>query len=643
MTGPEERAELLPLTSSERYPELRIIHIDPLDIAAAALAKLKNAGHHGYISPPESELSSLPTVVEGEPTVIHHDFTPRIQQIEPLHEMPEPEDEEEILVADVIDLEEYRRRQKDALRGKSLYDHIMRAQNGDEKALERLWVDAQALAGWIVQRHPSSVLEYEDQFQVCLEVVPGTINRFDFSRGTAYITYLSRRMWGATIDAERALYRSRGMTRGNYKALENAVKSDDTNGQLHQLVKDGFELAPYFVDEHNMISTRAMSIDQLRESPTDGSRKVIVEPVEPEGVEQQASHVFDVDEVVKHLAALSPNERYTIEQHLGLYGRPPRTMKEIGKDLGVTESRISQIFNKGLEKMSQRVAKPEGHVTPSRTKNRLRDATEGRMHETRSQIESRMRVRLIKLGDAMLANNEIASVVDKLDGWRHSVRESNSGQVHVLSRSDVDSEQFDLATIHINRERSKVGFMDDDTFVMISKDVRGADLLNAIDIQQAIRANGFDNIPYDEEVRAQLSERELGILADLWKPYKLIAREQGLAVSTVRTHAHNMIARFKLRNCEELIIFAARKGLISLRDVPEGRTDKLKGKPLQILKEHYPTSTYEEIAQAYNISVATARTHIHKIFVVTRAQTSQQVALMALRDGIIPLQEPEDK
>lgn len=641
MTGPEERAELLPLTSSGRYPELHIIHIDPLDIAAAALAKLKEAGHHGYISLPEPELSSLPTVVEGEPAVIHHDFTPRIQQIEPITEVSVPEEEQESLAADVIDLEEYRKRQKDVLRGKALLDHIKRAQNGDEKARERLWVDAQAMAGWLLQRRPSGILEHEDQFQVCLEVVPWVIKHFDFDKGAAYPAYLYGRMLGATIDAERKAIKSNGLSRTAYRNLTEALQSDNPNEQLHQLIKRGFEYAAQLVSKDHIITPGALSLDQLRESPTDGSKKVIVEPVAPESVEQQASHMFDVAEVVKYLAILSPNERYAVEQHLGLYGRQPRTMRDIGEDLGVTESRISQIFNNGLERMSRRVSKPEGHVTHARTKNRLRDATEDRMHETRSQIESHMRVRLIKLGDAMLANNEIASVVDKLDGWRHSVREGNSGLVHVLKRSDVTNEQFDLAAIHINRERCKIGFMDD-AFVMISKDVRGVDLLNVIDIQQAVRANGFDNIPYDEEVRAQLSERELGILADLWKPYKLIAREQGLAVSTVRTHIHNMLARFNLRNCEELIIFGARKGLIGLGDVPEGRTDNVRGKPRQILIEHYPTSTYEEIAQAYNISVSTARTHIHEIFVATQAQTSHQIALMALRDGLIPLQEPEE-
>jgi RNA polymerase sigma factor FliA len=48
--------------------------------------------------------------------------------------------------------------------------------------------------------------------------------------------------------------------------------------------------------------------------------------------------------VVEAIRALAPRDRYVIEQHYFA----SRLLKEIGDDLGVTESRVSQLHRRAL-------------------------------------------------------------------------------------------------------------------------------------------------------------------------------------------------------------------------------------------------------------------------------------------------------
>ncbi|MGH7194507.1 MAG: sigma-70 family RNA polymerase sigma factor, partial [Candidatus Saccharimonadales bacterium] len=111
---------------------------------------------------------------------------------------------------------------------------IEQAQNGDPVAMERLWLDSQAIAEAVVRAKGLSVLPQEDMVQIALEVVPGTIERYDSTRGASLETFLSRRMLGAVIDAER---KHSNISRKDYAKLQDALESDDPNASLHALTQ----------------------------------------------------------------------------------------------------------------------------------------------------------------------------------------------------------------------------------------------------------------------------------------------------------------------------------------------------------------------------------------------------------------------
>jgi RNA polymerase sigma factor (sigma-70 family) len=76
--------------------------------------------------------------------------------------------------------------------------------------------------------------------------------------------------------------------------------------------------------------------------------------------ESEYEHVLDQMEIqaVRHLAdQLDERERAILSGHYGL-GRSPRTLKQLGSDLGLTAERIRQIENQALEKLRAAAAEP---------------------------------------------------------------------------------------------------------------------------------------------------------------------------------------------------------------------------------------------------------------------------------------------
>jgi RNA polymerase primary sigma factor len=60
----------------------------------------------------------------------------------------------------------------------------------------------------------------------------------------------------------------------------------------------------------------------------------------------------DVERVLRAAdAVLSPRERRVLERRYGLGGREPRTLREVGEELGVTAQRVAQIEEQALRKL----------------------------------------------------------------------------------------------------------------------------------------------------------------------------------------------------------------------------------------------------------------------------------------------------
>jgi RNA polymerase sigma factor (sigma-70 family) len=67
---------------------------------------------------------------------------------------------------------------------------------------------------------------------------------------------------------------------------------------------------------------------------------------------------MEIEEVRARTEDLGDRERMILADHYGL-GRPARTLREIGEDLGVSPERVRQIEERALEKLRVAVSMPQ--------------------------------------------------------------------------------------------------------------------------------------------------------------------------------------------------------------------------------------------------------------------------------------------
>jgi RNA polymerase primary sigma factor len=65
-------------------------------------------------------------------------------------------------------------------------------------------------------------------------------------------------------------------------------------------------------------------------------------------------------ELEQALTRLKPRMRLVVERRFGLHGKPPRTLEEVGQELGITRERVRQLESRALREL--RAAAPSLHL-----------------------------------------------------------------------------------------------------------------------------------------------------------------------------------------------------------------------------------------------------------------------------------------
>jgi RNA polymerase sigma factor FliA len=196
-------------------------------------------------------------------------------------------------------------------------------------------------------------------------------HRFDDSRGIKFETFAERRIRGAMIDALRKDAWPRGVRRVRRELEAAREKLRASLGHEPSLA----DLAEAIGSDEKRLGKTIVRINTIEStSPFSSAENIdetqlpaVLVPAEPERPDMQYERDEVKNRVRNAIATLPPREQRVI----ALYYYNEVTMKDIGAELGVNESRVSQLHARAIRRLREALG---AEVTPVAASAALRDA-----------------------------------------------------------------------------------------------------------------------------------------------------------------------------------------------------------------------------------------------------------------------------
>lgn len=203
-------------------------------------------------------------------------------------------------------------------------------------------------------------VEYDDLVSYGIFGLIDAIDKFDYTKPVKFETYASLRIRGAILDQIRKMDWIPRTIRQRQKQIDAAMKDFElahgrqaTDAEL--ALSLGIKEEEYIEWQSQMKVTNVVSLNEFMEQGSDvpNKRDASSHYAQPEEAYEQN----ELKEVLKDaLELLTEKERRVIE----LYYYEELTLKEISVVLEVSESRISQLHTKALQKMKGKMGKYMG-------------------------------------------------------------------------------------------------------------------------------------------------------------------------------------------------------------------------------------------------------------------------------------------
>ncbi len=194
-------------------------------------------------------------------------------------------------------------------------------------------------------------VEYDDLVGYGIFGLIDAIDKFDYDKGVKFETYASLRIRGAILDQIRKMDWIPRSLRQKQKKMEAAISKIET--QYGRPAKDEEIASELGIETEELISwqgqakiTNIISLDEFVEAAGEKEANVI----KSNSYEQPESIALKNEikqQLMDSLETLTDKERKVIL----LYYYEELTLKEISRILEVSESRVSQLHTKALQKM----------------------------------------------------------------------------------------------------------------------------------------------------------------------------------------------------------------------------------------------------------------------------------------------------
>lgn len=216
-----------------------------------------------------------------------------------------------------------------------------------KKELVLSYLNLVKFAARAINLPPRCVFNNDDLMSIGVIGLNEAIERFDPYRGVKFETFASQRIRGVMLDEIRKVDWLPRSVRDKYKKAWKSLSElnmDKVNGEkyaraIKMSVGEFEQIKGYLANAEAVSLTRSIGEDMTLEDVISGDSEVI----------EQYEDIELKEQLVETLKQLPERERTVIT----LYYYEDLTFKEIGKALGISESRVSQIHSEVVERMKQ--------------------------------------------------------------------------------------------------------------------------------------------------------------------------------------------------------------------------------------------------------------------------------------------------
>lgn len=189
----------------------------------------------------------------------------------------------------------------------------------------------------LAHRLPSHI-DTEDLINTGVLGLMDAVEKFDVEKNCKFKTYAEFRVKGAILDQLRALDWVPRSVRQKFRRMENAARKIEAREGRAATLDEMAEYLKLGIDEFHRLRKETQVTNQVE-------MDLLHETLGFLGNEEIAIETRDF--YTKAIEKLNPKERTVIVA----YFYQDKNLKEIGKVLGLTESRVSQIRTKALAKL----------------------------------------------------------------------------------------------------------------------------------------------------------------------------------------------------------------------------------------------------------------------------------------------------
>ena len=197
----------------------------------------------------------------------------------------------------------------------------------------------------------SGVMEREDAIGYGVKGLISAVDNYDPAKGTMFSTYAVLRIRGAIIDAARAMDMLPRTQRQRIRDLEQVNQELASQLGRWPTVKELALKTGHSIDEVRQIQAhRGMQVISLDQTVTSRDEELELQVEDPDDSVDPA-HVADRKAVSKLLSSAMDTLDRRERQILHLIYNEGLPLKDIGRHLSISESRVSQVHRRTIERL----------------------------------------------------------------------------------------------------------------------------------------------------------------------------------------------------------------------------------------------------------------------------------------------------